>query len=121
MRREKFSMRPLGEAIALPFDTAEDAWLWYSQCQIARLQGVRFTAGLGDVARPCDPDDIYRAVDGLYRRRVLGKGHLSVLGRFGLRLAPPDPWAGDSPGEASLWGEALDRLETVLRGKGIVS
>lgn len=121
MRRGKISLRPFSEAAPVPFDSAEDAWLWFSQCQIARLDGVRFTAGLGTFARPCDPDDIYRIVNTLYRRRVLGAGHLTVLGRFGLRQVPPGPGSGDTPGECTLWDEALDRLGTALRHKGIVS
>lgn len=121
MAAPRFVQRPFSEREASPFGSAEEAWLWFSRCQLARLDGVRFSADAGDVARPCDPDDIYRAVDRLYRRRVLAWGHVSVLGRFGRRLAAPDPWAGDSPGEASLWGEAMDRLTTVLRTKGIVA
>ncbi|WP_142849980.1 hypothetical protein [Telmatospirillum sp. J64-1] len=111
----RFSDRP-----AEPFASAEEAWLWYARCQIARLEGARYTADAGNVGRPCEPDDIYRAVDGLYRRNMLDRGHLGVLGRFGSRQSPPDPWAGDEETAARLWGEALDRLATVLRGKGIV-
>lgn len=121
MGRERYVPRPLNRATGEPFATAEEAWLWFARCQIARLDGVRFTAGIGDVARPCDPDDIYRAMDGLFRRRAIGRDHLQVLGRFGLRLAAPDPFAGDTPAEAALWAEALDRLAATLRGKGIVS
>lgn len=121
MRVVKFALRPLSERKAQPFANAEEAWLWFSRCQLARIEGVRFTADSGDVARPCDPDDIYRAVDRLHRRRVLAAGHVTVLGRFGCRLAPPDPWAGDTPGEAMLWAEAMDRLGVLLREKGIVA
>lgn len=121
MRVSRFAPRPLSERAAQPFDSAEEAWLWFARCQMARIEGVRFTADSGDVARPCDPDDIYRAVDRLVRRRQLGADHVAVLGRFGCRLSPPDPWAGDAMGEAALWGEALDRLGEELRQKGIVS
>lgn len=121
MRAAKFSARPLSERAAQPFASAEEAWLWFSRCQLARIEGVRFTADSGDVARPCDPDDIYRAVDRLVRRRVLIAGHVAVLGRFGCRLMPPDPWAGDTVGETALWVEALDRLAEELRRKEIVA
>lgn len=121
MGRERYIPRAVGAAAGEPFDTAEEAWLWFSRCQLARIEGVKPAAGLGEAARPCEPDDIYRAVMALARRRVLASGHLTVLGRFGIRLMPPDPWAGDTPGEAALWAEALDRLTTVLRGKGIVA
>lgn len=121
MGRERYNPRLTGGIEGEPFVTAEDAWLWFSRCQIARIEGVKPAGGRGEAVRPCDPDDIYRAVMALVRRRVLAAGHLTVLGRFGIRLAPPDPWAGDTPTEAALWAEALDRLTTVLRGKGIVA
>lgn len=120
MRRRHFSKRPFSRQEAQVFDNAEEAWLWYSRCQVSRLDGVRLVADAGALSRPCDPDDIYRAVDGLFRRRLIGRPHLRVLGEFGRRLVPPDPWAGDAPAAARLWGEALDRLSTVLRRKGIV-
>lgn len=118
MRRGKYVARPLTDQPAQPFCSAEEAWLWFCQCQIARRDGVRFGAGRADIDRPCDPDDIYRAVVDLNRRGVIGQGHLAVLGRFGRRLAPPDPWT--EPGAATLWAEALDRLETILRAKEII-
>lgn len=121
MGRERYIPRNVGAAAGEPFGSAEEAWLWFSRCQLARIEGVRPAGGMGGAVRPCDPDDIYRAVMVLVRRRVLAGGHLTVLGRFGARLAPPDPWADDTPGEAALWAEALDRLTTALRDKGIVA
>ena len=121
MRVVKFSARPLSERETQPFLSAEEAWLWFSRCQLARIEGVRFTADCGDVGRPCDPDDIYRAVDALLRRRQIDSRHVAVLGRFGCRLTAPDPWIGDGAGEVVLWGEAMDRLDVLLRGKGIVA
>ncbi len=121
MRGERLFPRPLSERAAQPFTCAEEAWLWFARCQQARMAGVRFTADCGDVARPCDPDDVYRAMDRLYRRGRIGDGHVTVLGRFGLRLSPPDPWGGDTPGEAALWAEAMERLGVLLREKGIVA
>jgi hypothetical protein len=84
------------------FATSEEAWFWYVQCQIARDDGVR------EVGR-------------LHRSRVLRPAHLDVLGRFGRRLTPPNPHGDDTPVEAGLWEEALDRLTTPLRRKGIVA
>lgn len=118
MRQQKYVPRRMNELAECPFDSAEEAWLWFSQCQIARDEGSMRT-GRGETSRPCDPADIYRAVIALHRRRVIGQGHLAVLGRFGRRLHPPDPHS-DTPWEVSLWAESLDRLTTVLRGKGIV-
>lgn len=121
MRASRLAPRPLSERRAQPFDSAEEAWLWFARCQLARIEGVRFTADCGDVARPCDPDDIYRAVDRLVRRGRLAPEHVKVLGGFGCRLSPPDPWAGDAMADFVLWGEALGRLEQELRQKGIVA
>ena len=103
------------------FSTTEEAWFWYVQCQTARNDGVRFTAGLAVTERPCEPDDIIREVRRLYRRQALKRSHISVLERYGCRLSPPNPHGDDSPIEARLWEEALDRLTTPLRKKGIVS
>lgn len=121
LAQQRYACRAVGDRMAEPFDCAEDAWLWYCRCQIARLDGVRFSAGLAEVPRPCDPDDIYRVVDRLYRARMLEAAHLMVLGVFGRRLVSPDPWDGDTETEARLWVEALDRLTTPLRAKGIVA
>lgn len=121
MRVDKYAPRPLSDRASQPFVTAEEAWLWFSRCQLARIEGVRFTADAADVARPCDPDDIYRAVGRLVRAGVLVSRHVSVLGRFGCRLARPDPWAGDAVADAKLWDEAMARLECELRPRGIVS
>ncbi|HLO75880.1 MAG TPA: hypothetical protein VK196_05425 [Magnetospirillum sp.] len=121
MRVSRLACRPLSERTAQAFANAEEAWLWYSRCQLARIEGVRFTADSGDVARPCDPDDIYRAVARLCREGRLASAHVAVLGRFGCRLNPPDPWAGDAERDARLWAEAMDRLTLPLREKGIVA
>lgn len=121
MGKERYIPRSVGGAIGEPFPSAEAAWLWFARCQVARIEGVKPAGGMGAETRPCDPDDIYRAVMALARRKVLADGHLAVLGRFGVKAMPPDPWGGDTPGEAALWAEALDRLTTVLRGKGIVA
>ena len=102
----------------VPFATVEDAIVWYIQCQIARNDGVRFSAGLGIVPRPCAPDDIAREVLRLHRRRVLRESHLRILGRFGSRLDGRGEPVGRQ--DIELWQEALDRLVTPLRAKGII-
>ncbi|MGE5502962.1 MAG: hypothetical protein ACM31L_00935 [Actinomycetota bacterium] len=119
MRQSKAAPRPLNPQDGEPFASAEEAWLWFSHCQIARIEGARYSSGLSPQPRPCEPDDIYRAVTRLRLQRALGPQHLQVLGRFGSRLAPPDP--ADGAGQLALWEEALDRLETALRPKGIVA
>jgi hypothetical protein len=102
------------------FCSAEDAWFWYWQCQIARDEGARFVAGAGVVGRPCDPDDVCCAALSLLRRGVLQRGHLSTLASYGRAMTPPDPRVPDQANAHRLWEEALDRMTTVLRAKGIV-
>lgn len=101
-----------------PFATPEDAWAWYSRCQLARDEGARFQAGLGDIARPCSPDDIARELRRLYRSRVLRGAHLRVLARFS---GDAGSAADDDSSTGRLWREALDRLGEQLRAKGIVA
>ena len=104
---------------ATAFASAEEAWFWFVRCQQVRRDGARFADG-GGLQRPCDPDDIYVAAATLHRRGILSRLHMSVLGTFGLRGHPPDARRREEQGSARLWDEALDRLSSVLRKKGIV-
>lgn len=121
MARDRYASRHYSVAEGLPFASAEEAWLWYARCQIARDEGVRYSAGLADIPRPCEPDDIAREVGRLHRLRRLQRGHLRVLGRFGGQLTAPTPQADATPAEVSLWDEAMDRLSSPLRRKGIIA
>lgn len=124
---KRSNMRQTGEEGAdTPFATSEEAWVWYAQCQRARDEGARVSAGRGLVPRPCHPDDIVREVRRLYGRRVLRPAHLRVLaGVLAGDGAAGDGWAagGRAGGAAAerLWREALDHLDGPLRAKGIVA
>lgn len=120
MPRFRYVPRSLSQAPSVPFADAAEAWFWFVRCHRVRRDGARLTDGPARTARPCDPDDIYRAVEGLVRAGRIGPEQLQVLARFGLREAPPDPRCPDERRAARLWSEALDRLTTVLRRKGIV-
>lgn len=102
------------------FDNAQEAWLWFILAQEARNEGARFTSGAALVARPCEPCDILKCVDRLYRNRRLVMDHLLVLRHYGKRQLPPDPRRVKEVRAFALWKEALDRLEPVLVRKGIV-
>lgn len=104
----------------VPFVDPEEAWLWYARCRQARDDGARFVAGLGEVARPCAPDDIAIEVRRLYRRRVLRDSHLRVLLEFG-DVGGAAVGHSDAHGRTRLWREALERLGDPLRAKGIVA
>ncbi len=72
------------------------------------------------IVRPCDPDDIYRIAMELVRARILGRHHLKVLAAFGFQERAPDSRLREEDRAWRLWDEALDRMTTVLRKKGIV-
>ena len=119
MSQLPYDRRSAGVLPDAPFDSAEQAWFWFVRCQMVRRDGARLPTS-GCMGRPCDPDDIYVALLALQRRAVLHESHLNILGRYGLRGHPPDPRCREEAAAAKLWDEALDRLTTVLRDKGIV-
>jgi hypothetical protein len=104
-----------------PFKDAEEAWLWTMAALMARREGARYTANQGRVARPCEPDDVVKALDGLYRRRRIDLVHARILRIWGERQAAPNPAFARERSDWRLWREALDRLEWPLRVKGIVA
>ncbi|WP_246148428.1 hypothetical protein [Skermanella pratensis] len=105
----------------VPFDSTEEAWFWFVQAQDARSSGARIVAGRGMVPRPCEPLDMLRVVDRLYRQRKLIRDHLHVLVHYGRRLMAPDPERRLEVRASGLWREALAFLDPVLREKGIVA
>jgi hypothetical protein len=121
MRRRKFSHQPRSELDGAAFASAEEAWFWGIQCLAARADGARYRAGLAETARPCEPDDLLVSLEALVRRGRLRAAHVRALFAYGRRLAAPDPRRGDEAQAARLWDEALDRLTTPWRQKGIVT
>lgn len=109
-----------GEIPVSAFDSAEEAWFWYVRCQQVRQEGARLGDGGGNFSRPCDPDDVYCAAISLSKRGLLSRAHLTTLGTFGLQGRPPDARCRDEAMASRLWDEALDRIGTVLRAKGII-
>jgi len=109
----------------VPFDDAAQAWFWTVASLAARHGGGvgrGNTGGHGGmrIARPCDPDDVIRALDLLYRRGGIGPAHARVLRRWGERFAIPVAGGSASP-DATLWSEAMAQLDGVLRPKGILA
>lgn len=104
-----------------PFRSAEEAWLWTMAALIARRDGARVVAGLGAVARPCEPDDVVKCLDRLYRQRRIDLAHARVLRIWGERQQAPDPRYAEEKRDWQVWREAIDRLEWPLRVKGIVA
>ena len=103
-----------------PFSSTEDAWFWTMAALTARREGARYTANQGRVQRPCEPDDVVKCLDTLYRRRRIDLVHARILRIWGERQAAPNPAYPSERSDWRLWREALDRLEWPLRVKGIV-
>jgi len=103
-----------------PFRGAEEAWFWTMAALRARRDGARTARNPHAVPRPCDPDDVVKCLDGLYRQRRIDLVHARILRIWGERGVPPNPaWASERC-DARLWREAMARLEWPLRVKGIV-
>jgi hypothetical protein len=115
------AMRPPRGKRPEPFRDAEEAWLWTMAALQARREGARYVANNGRTSRPCEPDDVLKCLDTLYRRRRIDLAHARILRIWGERQAPPDRGHARERGDWQLWREALDRLEWLLRMKGIVS
>jgi hypothetical protein len=105
----------------LPFRSAEEAWFWTMSALKARRDGARYTANRGLVNRPCEPDDVVRCLDALYRRRRIDLVHGRILRIWGERQTAPNPTYATERDDHRLWREALERLEWPLRVKGIVA
>ncbi|MCB1682720.1 MAG: hypothetical protein H6858_01950 [Rhodospirillales bacterium] len=118
--RQKHKTPVIRESQPVPFDTVEEAWFWFIAAQQAKNEGARIIAGQGLVERPCEPVDILKILDRLYRRRILTMNHILVLRHYGRRNMAPDPRRIKEVRADKLWREAMDRLEPVLESKGIL-
>src|SRR5580658_10372835 len=88
-----------------PFPSAEEAWWWTMAALQARRDGARYTANRGVVGRPCEPDDVVRCLDGLYRRKRVELTHARVLRVWGERQMPPNPAYASERCDFRLWQE----------------
>lgn len=112
--------RPQTDVDTLPFRSAEEAWFWFIQAQAARAEGARIAMGQGLITRPCEPVDILRVIDRLYRQRRLIMDHLLVLRHYGRRMMPPDARRKPEQRAHKLWTEAMERIAPVLLRKNII-
>ena len=103
------------------FTSAEEPWFWTMAALTARRDGARISAGKGSVQRPCEPDDVIKCLDRLYRQRRVDLTHARILRIWGERGTAPCPRQPREAGDHRLWREALNRLEWPLRVKGIVA
>lgn len=121
MSTARYAFRPVSVGTELPFQTAEEAWLWYALSQIARNEGARPQADKSGISRPCTPDDIYRIVSAQYKSGRLTVHHVKILFRYGMALMVPNAKVRGEERAAGLWSEALDRIGLVFQEKGIVA
>jgi len=121
IRPGKHALSGRGAATAVPFASADEAWIWTMGCLIARRQGARFGANKGLVSRPCEPDDVVKCLDALYRQRRIDLIHARILRIWGERQMAPNPAYASERSDARIWREAMTRLEWPLRVKGIVA
>ncbi len=100
-----------------PFLSAEAAWFWTAAA--LRAANDPLAARPGPAA--CRPDEVVKALDGLYRQRRIELLHARILRIWGLRGVAPNPSRPRERCDWRLWREALERLEGPLRAKGIVA
>lgn len=103
-----------------PFRSAEEAWFWFIQAQTARNEGARISAGAGVLSRPCEPVDIIKSLERIYRARRISMDHIMVLKHYGQRMLSPDPRRPREIRAHQLWKSALEKLEEALVSKRIV-
>jgi hypothetical protein len=106
---------------AKPFASAEEAWFWTMAALTARRDGARLSAARGDVVRPCEPDDVIKCLDRLYRHRRIELAHARIMRIWGERGTAPNPHFASERRDVALWREAMERLDFPLRAKGIVA
>jgi hypothetical protein len=111
---------PRGRNRTEAFRSVEEAWFWTMAALIARRDGARIVSGAGLVQRPCEPDDVVKCLDRLYRQRRIDLQHARILRIWGERQQAPDPRAPRERGDSRLWREAMARLDWPLRVKGII-
>lgn len=102
-----------------PFASAEQAWFWTMAALTARREGTG--SGGSGTQRPCDPDDVVKCLDLLYRRRRIDLVHARILRIWGQRQMAPNPAYAAEKCDWRIWHEAMERLEWSLRVKGIVA
>ncbi len=101
-----------------PFASTEEAWFWTMAALAARREGAR-GSGQG-LKRPCEPDDVVRCLDQLYRMRRVDLQHARILRIWGERGAYPSPHDPREQSDFRFWREAIAALDGKLRARGIV-
>ncbi|GAB0119548.1 hypothetical protein Acid7E03_36200 [Acidisoma sp. 7E03] len=69
----------------------------------------------------CDPREVVKCLDTLYRRRRIDLHHVRILRLWAHRGRAPDRADPMERADWRIWREALDRLDWPLRSLGIIS
>lgn len=85
----------------------------------ARRDGAGAAFGTGGV-RPCEPDDVLKVLDQLYRQHRITLEQAGVMRAWGDKDRHPTPAAGATARDIQLWNEAMRAMDAPLRRKGIV-
>jgi hypothetical protein len=110
----------MDDLAACPFRAAEEAWLWTMEILLARRDGSGLSWRPEGPPRPCDPEDVIKSLDTLYRQRNVELLHVRILRIWGERQTAPRANAPRQHSDWRLWHQALAQLEWALRARGIV-
>lgn len=110
---------PKQEDGSVPFGSVETAWFWTMRMLIARRDGAGPGFGSRGI-RVCDPDDVVKCLDRLYRQRRIELHHARVLRIYGERGMAPNPRFPSESADLRLWRAAMTLLDGELVVKGIV-
>ena len=102
---------------ARPFASVEAAWFWTMAALVARRDGKNHDRTPEKGARPCEPDDVVKCLDRLYRQRRIDLAHIRVLRIWGERQTVP---TAKHRGDLRLWREVIHRLRWPLQQRDLI-
>jgi hypothetical protein len=91
--------------------------MWMVQTLVAEAEGKPRKAA----PTICEPAEVVKCLDTLYRRRRIDLHHVRILRLWGHRGRAPDAANPMERADSRVWREALDRLDWPLRTLGIIS
>lgn len=100
-----------------PFPSVDMAWFWTIRAMQA---GPTRRAEAPDSGRR-QREDVIKCLDTLYRNRRIDMLHVRIMRIWGLRGVAPNPTRVRERSDWRVWHEAMDRLDMVLRARGIVT
>ena len=103
--------------MSYPFPSAEAAWFWTS----AMLECRRDARIPPPPPAPCEPEQILRHIDSLYRSRRIVLLHAHVLRIYGRRGRAPSAIYPRERCDHILWTEAMRGLDAKLRRAGLIA